>query len=309
VPQPWLGVRGYATWQMALDAWVNHGWKPEAALPLIQSRKGVFLTSIAPGSPAALSGLRNGDVIARTGERDISGVEDLTMLLKEAGVGSTVSFKVWRAGAAAPLDFSAVLSGARSPALATAEAELRAARGRVHEMRAAVTAVRDEERRQRAARIEAERLAAALAELEGRRRQAEHRLTVAQARLAEAEARLGAAHARQARPDGFALAAAARLMRPLRASGLEVVGLTPRGASQFGARGGVLVVSVLSGSPAERGGLRAGDVIETAAGKSFTNTELGHLIQNSTEPHLALGVVRGQKKLTVLLPFDGNEEE
>ncbi len=157
VPQPWLGVRGYATSQMPLGTWVDHGWKPEAAMPLIQSRKGVFLTSIAPGSPAALSGLRNGDVLARTGERDINGIEDLTMLLKEAGVGSTVSFKVWRAGAAAPLDFSAVLSGARSPALATAEAEMRAARGRVSEVRSVVNATHEEERRLREQRIAVER--------------------------------------------------------------------------------------------------------------------------------------------------------
>ena len=310
VPQPWLGVRGYDAAKAPLDAWRNYGWKPELALPLIQGNKGVLLTSVAPGSPAAPSGLRNGDVIARAGERDIYGIEDLTMLLKEAGVGSTVSFKVWRAGAAAPLDFSAVLSGARSPALATAEAELRAARGRVHELRAAVIAARDEERRQRAAWVEAERFAAALAELEGRRRQAEHQLTLAQTQLAEAETRIADARARQTRP-GFAprAFAGAALLRPLRASGLEVVGLTPRGASHLGAKGGVLVVSVLPGSAAERGGLRAGDVIETAAGKPFTNAELRAILRDSSEPHLDLGVVRGPQKLTLLLPLDGKEEE
>jgi S1-C subfamily serine protease len=88
-----------------------------------------------------------------------------------------------------------------------------------------------------------------------------------------------------------------------------VVGLTPRGASHLGAKGGVLVVSVLPGSAAERGGLRAGDVIETAAGKPFTNAELRAILRNSSEPHLDLGVVRGPQKLTVLLPLDGQEEE
>jgi S1-C subfamily serine protease len=88
-----------------------------------------------------------------------------------------------------------------------------------------------------------------------------------------------------------------------------VVGLTPRGASNLGAKGGVLVVSVLPDSAAERGGLRAGDVIETAAGKPFTNAELRAALRDGNNPHVALGVVRGPQKLTVLLPLEAKNEE
>lgn len=93
-------------------------------------------------------------------------------------------------------------------------------------------------------------------------------------------------------------------VRPLRASGLEVIGLTHRGASQLGARGGLLVVSVLPGSAAEQVGIRGGDVIETAAGKPFSQAELRGILNRTTTPRIALGVVRGTTKLTVLLPLN-----
>src|SRR5437763_13782478 len=96
-PQPWLGFRGFETFKSPLETWVGLGWKPETALPHIQKRQGVFLTAVAPGTPAALAGLRAGDVIARVGARDVRTVEDLSFTLKEAGVGSTLDFTVLRA--------------------------------------------------------------------------------------------------------------------------------------------------------------------------------------------------------------------
>src|SRR5215204_1857073 len=96
-PQPWLGVRGDAAFQASLDTWVNHGWRPELARPLIEKRQGVFLTSVAPGTPAALAGLKAGDLIAGVGARELRGIEDLSLTLTEAGVGSTVDLTVWRA--------------------------------------------------------------------------------------------------------------------------------------------------------------------------------------------------------------------
>lgn len=125
-PQPWLGVRGDASFHLKLDEWVSMGWKPEHALPHIQNGQGVILTAVAPGTPAALAGLRTGDVIASVGGRDVRSVEDLSFMLNEAGVGSTIDFTVWRAFVPSPLKLSVHLKGARNPALATAIAEERA---------------------------------------------------------------------------------------------------------------------------------------------------------------------------------------
>jgi S1-C subfamily serine protease len=126
-PQPWLGVRGGPAFQSTLQTWESFGWKPEVALPHIQARGGVFLTSVAPGAPAALAGLKAGDLISRVGARDVRGVEDLSLTLKEAGVGSSLDFTVWRALEPSPLKFTVRLAAARNPALAFDEAEWRAA--------------------------------------------------------------------------------------------------------------------------------------------------------------------------------------
>jgi S1-C subfamily serine protease len=113
-PQPWVGIRGEAGFQQPLEAWVEFGWKPEAALPLIQGGGGVFLTRVAPGAPAALAGLKPGDLISRIGARDVRTVEDLSLTLKEAGVGSSLDFTVWRALEPGPLKFTVRLAGTRS---------------------------------------------------------------------------------------------------------------------------------------------------------------------------------------------------
>lgn len=122
-PQPWVGIGGRAAFQQPLEAWVGFGWKAEAALPLIERGGGVFLTKVAPGAPAALAGLKPGDLISRIGARDVRTVEDLSLTLKEAGVGSSLDFTVWRALEAAPLKFTVRLAATRNPAWEFEDAE------------------------------------------------------------------------------------------------------------------------------------------------------------------------------------------
>lgn len=123
VPQPWVGIRGEAGFQRPLEAWVGFGWKPEAARPLIESGGGVFLTQVAPGAPAALAGLKPGDFISRIGARDVRTVEDLSLTLKEAGVGSSLDFTVWRALEPSPLKFTVRLAATLNPAREFEDAE------------------------------------------------------------------------------------------------------------------------------------------------------------------------------------------
>lgn len=126
-PQPWIGIGGGAAFKEPLEAWREFGWTPEAALSHIQSGSGVLLTKVARGAPAALAGLKPGDLISRIGARDVRGVEDLSLTLKEAGVGSSLDFTVWRALEPEPLKFTVRLAAAHDLGLAFEEAEARAA--------------------------------------------------------------------------------------------------------------------------------------------------------------------------------------
>ena len=71
----------------------------------------MLLTQITPGAPAALAGLRPGDIISRVGEREVSGVEDFSMLLREAGAGARLDLTVLRALERTPLNLTVELSG------------------------------------------------------------------------------------------------------------------------------------------------------------------------------------------------------
>lgn len=125
-PQPWVGIGGNAAFREPMEEWRKFGWTPEAATAHIQSGSGVLLTKVAPGAPAALAGLKPGDLISRIGARDVRGVEDLSLTLKEAGVGSSLDFTVWRAFEREPLKFTVRLAAAHDPWLAFEEAQSRA---------------------------------------------------------------------------------------------------------------------------------------------------------------------------------------
>ncbi|HZT57121.1 MAG TPA: PDZ domain-containing protein, partial [Pyrinomonadaceae bacterium] len=290
-PQPWLGARGDAAFRAPLGTWVGLGWKPELALPHIQNGQGVFLTSVAPGTPAALAGLRPGDLIAQVGARDVRGVEDLSFSLKEAGVGSLVDFTVWRAFEQKPLNLSVQLKGAQNPALATAEAEERAARESLAALSGEVESIQLEE--QRAANM------AALAQLAQRLQETRQRLDKVREQIEEAEARAASARFYVA-GDPVIARAGTPASTPLQAFGLSAVGLNARGASRFGASQGLLVVAVRPDSPCAASGLLAGDLIETLNGTPATPSDFGRLVSayEATTP-IALGVVRQGRHLTI----------
>ncbi|MFL6258002.1 MAG: PDZ domain-containing protein [Pyrinomonadaceae bacterium] len=306
VPQPWLGARGDAVAQAPLQTWVDTGWTPEAARPLIAKRQGVFLTSVAPGTPAALAGLRAGDLIASVGPRDVRSIEDLSMTLKEAGVGSIVDMTVWRALTPEPLKLSVELKGVKNPALATAEAEESALRAsllgserEIREMRAAVT-------RLRTPAVEA-RNASELARLGARLAAAEGRLTRLRQQLELTRQRLGAARvfSVDAAPVLFGpqtLGGADDVTRRLKAYGLHTLGLSSRSAAALGAQGGLLVVAVQPESPAAASGLLPGDVIETVNGSSQWRFELHRLTYTPEATTAVFGLVRDGRRLSVNFP-------
>jgi S1-C subfamily serine protease len=322
VPQPWLGARGDALAGVALDSLLARGWPAPAARTLLNRRQGIFLTDVAPGTPAALAGLRPGDVIARVSRHDVRGVEDFSLLLQELGSNSVANFTVLRANTP-PLDLAVRLSGTLNPALETAQAEARAAAADISlaertslvfelderqagldlkqsqaEVRAAEAALRaadaaaDREAAQvrlQAARARLQAAQARVAATQTRRKALADREAATRLRLAQAEARIRAASAAH-----FGLPAPT-----LRPYGVEAIRQWPQPGARQGARAGLLVVGVRAQSAAARAGVRVGDIVETIDGRA--TVDLWPLIGPKAEPSLTLGIVRDGQQLTIQL--------
>lgn len=96
VPRPWLGVRGESVMATPLQQFYVNGWTQVEVAKLKESYRGILLTAVAPGTPAALADLRPGDVIVRVNDFDVKSPEDFSFFLNEAGSGATVNFTVFR---------------------------------------------------------------------------------------------------------------------------------------------------------------------------------------------------------------------
>ncbi len=115
VPRPWLGIRGEPIGALSLERILRGGWQLERARALAEKRQGILLTSIVPGSPAALAHLKPGDVILSVNNGDVRNADDLSWLLDEAVPGSSVRFTVTHPGTSAPEAFEIKLSESPDP--------------------------------------------------------------------------------------------------------------------------------------------------------------------------------------------------
>ncbi|HJU54465.1 MAG TPA: PDZ domain-containing protein [Pyrinomonadaceae bacterium] len=107
VPRPWLGVRGEPVAAIPLEKFHSIGWAEVDAAWLKAARKGIVLTTVVPGTPAAQADLRPGDVILRINDFEVKSAEDFSFILNEAGSGANVNFTFLRGPAAAPTTPSA----------------------------------------------------------------------------------------------------------------------------------------------------------------------------------------------------------
>jgi S1-C subfamily serine protease len=96
VPRPWLGVRGEAVAGFPLEKFHSIGWAEVDAAMLKAAHNGIVLTTVAPGTPAALANLRPGDVILRVNDFEVKSAEDFSFFLNEAGSGANVNFTFLR---------------------------------------------------------------------------------------------------------------------------------------------------------------------------------------------------------------------
>ena len=98
VPRPWLGIRGEPINAVSLERILRGGWQLERARELTEKRQGILLTSVAPGSPAALAKLKPGDVILSVNNGYVRNADDFSWLLDEVGPEIPVLFTVARPG-------------------------------------------------------------------------------------------------------------------------------------------------------------------------------------------------------------------
>ncbi len=96
VPRPWLGISGEPVGTLELEDILVRGWHDEGARSLAEARRGIMLTSVAPGSPAAEAALRAGDVILAVNREEVKTADDLSWLLEAVGPGAEVRFTIAR---------------------------------------------------------------------------------------------------------------------------------------------------------------------------------------------------------------------
>ncbi len=99
VPRPWLGVRGEPLGAFSMDQLLRNGWSTEVvAKTFADARRGLLVTSVAPGSPAFLASLNRGDLILSVNQGEIFSADDFSWLLEEAGPEGLLRFTVARPG-------------------------------------------------------------------------------------------------------------------------------------------------------------------------------------------------------------------
>jgi serine protease Do len=86
------------------------------AAALAGKHRGILLTSVVPGSPAAMAALRAGDVILKVNDKEIGNADDLTWWLDWAGPSTSVKFTVARPDQLADQLLNIRLSGRLDPA-------------------------------------------------------------------------------------------------------------------------------------------------------------------------------------------------
>jgi len=117
-------------------------------------------------------------------------------------------------------------------------------------------------------------------------------------------------HAVQGSDRAFDLGKKQEIAEPLRRLGIALappyVARRMRRAVGLPERDGLLVRGVRDGSPADRAGVRRGDLIVAVNGSETDRLDTLHAAVDSGAPTLELGLVRGAEELTVTVAFDAD---
>ena len=115
VPRPLLGVRGEPVELTPRADFLAHGWREDQLNELVNNQVGILLTSVLPGTPAALAKLRAGDVIVSVNKDDVQTAEEFSALLGKIGCGEQVNFTVRRPTSPVPMSVDLKLGSSFEP--------------------------------------------------------------------------------------------------------------------------------------------------------------------------------------------------
>src|SRR6185312_13405325 len=81
----------------ALGIDLHPEFRPEDAIALgLKLPRGAWVDVVHPGSPAALAGLKDGDVIIRFRDVEVTDLNNLINMVSMAPIGQSVDLVVWR---------------------------------------------------------------------------------------------------------------------------------------------------------------------------------------------------------------------
>jgi S1-C subfamily serine protease len=115
VPRPLLGVSGEPVEPASRAFFLAHGWPEGNLTRLLEKKEGILLTSVQPGTPAAVANLQPGDVIVRVNNAEVKTENDFSDMLVEAGSGAAVNFTILRPSDPKPESVVVKLGGSLEP--------------------------------------------------------------------------------------------------------------------------------------------------------------------------------------------------
>jgi S1-C subfamily serine protease len=253
----------------------------------IESKAGVIVREVTTGGPGAVGGILPGDVIVRVDDFDVVGTDDLIAKLSSSPAGHRARVRAIRNRKQMEID---VALGARSftaPVPDWAD--------RTWEMQVAGRDQIDARLRDLHALLQSYSERKDMSAMEIREAQRELRFEIA--RLEERQRLLDTQSRRDMSP-AFTGTYGVRLS----SIGLVISDLNPQLAVHFGAKNGVLIKLVEKGSPSERAGLKAGDVITGADQREPLSTASLRNVFAYQKKILSLKVIR--EKQPIVIQFD-----
>jgi S1-C subfamily serine protease len=282
VPAGWLGVYGDSLAQVP---------DTERGAIGIEGKRGVIVREFPPNSPAFTSGVLPNDVIVGIDGFDVAGSTDLSAVLSSLAAGHKARLRVVRnrqnmdinvelgAKAYTPpvIELGDVMGQKGSPLSHREEVEARLSE--LASQYRSYTARKDLPPRERNE---------ALRELEIEIRQLQDMLRELNQQGA-GQGGLKADNNENTSDNSFK-------------TGFVLRELTPQLAGYFGAKSGMLVVTVEKDSPAERGGLRTGDVIVGINDKETSTMAQLREALSAQKGNVSLKIVRAKSPMVIIIP-------